>query len=61
MGDGRIFPLNSSMKRRRRPRWQIVVRHCQNKGVAMMDIVVLAIGVLFFVLSLAYVKSCDSL
>ena len=32
-----------------------------NKGVVTMDIVLIAIGVVFFALSLAYVKACDSL
>ena len=49
------------MKRRRRSWRRIVVRHWQNKGAVTMDIVILAIGVVFFALSLAYVKACDSL
>jgi hypothetical protein len=49
------------MKCRRRSRRRIFVRARLNKGVVTMDIVLIAIGVVFFALSLAYVKACDSL
>ncbi|OHV82547.1 hypothetical protein ORS3428_27320 [Mesorhizobium sp. ORS 3428] len=34
-------------------------KHDRKQGTPEMDIIVLGIGILFFLLSLAYVKACD--
>ncbi|TIO90618.1 MAG: hypothetical protein E5X98_03255, partial [Mesorhizobium sp.] len=50
-GDGRSCAILNS-----------TVSGCKNKpkqGMPAMDLVVLGMGILFFVLSLAYVKACD--
>ncbi|UXN58200.1 hypothetical protein [Phyllobacterium zundukense] len=41
--------------------WSIAHYAGIKKGVFSMDIVVLGIGILFFVLALAYTKACDNL
>jgi hypothetical protein len=35
------------------------VQSTSKKGTPAMDLIVLGIGILFFALSLAYVKACD--
>ncbi|TGS19280.1 hypothetical protein EN852_002935 [Mesorhizobium sp. M2E.F.Ca.ET.209.01.1.1] len=69
MAIGSISPFEETLARHRRqgdvrPR-AVLSRHCEptntkwKQGRPAMDLIVLGIGILFFALSLAYVKACD--
>ncbi|MGX5801864.1 hypothetical protein ACWGS9_11520 [Bradyrhizobium sp. Arg314] len=69
MAIGSIFPFEEALDRRHRqgdvrPRAVLIppmraVDTNEKQGTPAMDLLVLGIGILFFALSLAYVKACD--